>query len=134
MTLEVRFAPESVDVDGIVASFARLKDDAKVAFWCVFAHDLTVDVRGILDDEVSQDGHDRLKSINELLHQLTSCINPMKRRSAEPYDDVELLRLILTDDQRVGLRRMYLRAAARAVAAVRRDMPGARRPTTVVSR
>ena len=134
MTLEVRFDPDSVDADGIVRSFARLSKEAKVAFWCAFAHSLTVDVRAILMDEtVSRPRLDRLKAINEIFHQVTSCLNPIKRQSAEPYDDAELLRAILTDAGEGGLRPALLRAAAAADRTVRRTAPSARQPAPAVS-
>ena len=67
----------------ILAAFERLDVDARRAFLCVFAHDLTVAIRALLlDRPVAEADLDRVWKINEFMHQLTSCANPQGRWSA----------------------------------------------------
>jgi hypothetical protein len=61
----------------ILAAFERLDADARQAFLCVFAHDLTLAIRALLlDRPVAEADLDRVWKINEFMHQLTSCANP----------------------------------------------------------
>src|SRR6516165_3227951 len=70
---------QPVDVEHILTQFGHLEADARSAFLCIIAHDLTVAIRSIvLDAPVMDDALDRVKWINESLHQLTSCVNPKK--------------------------------------------------------
>jgi hypothetical protein len=83
-----------IDVERVLAQFKRLEVDARSAFLCIIAHDLTVAVRSVVfDAPVTQAGIDRVKWINESLHQLTSCVNPHKRWSAD--DEAMLIRGII---------------------------------------
>ncbi len=67
----------------ILAAFEQLDADARRAFLCVFAHDLTVAIRALLlDRPVAEADLDRVWKINEFMHQLTSCANPQGRWSA----------------------------------------------------
>ena len=67
----------------ILAALERLDPDARRAFLCVFAHDLTVAIRALLLDRPVADADlDRVWKINEFIHQLTSCANPRGRWSA----------------------------------------------------
>ena len=67
----------------ILAAFERLDADARQAFLCVFAHDLTVAIRVLLlDRPVAEADLERVWKINEFMHQLTSCANPRGRWSA----------------------------------------------------
>jgi hypothetical protein len=87
-------AGRALDVESIIAAFERGDAEGRRAFWSVFAHDLTVAVRVILDDQpVSDLGLEKLKEINETLHQLTSCVNPRSKWS--PRDEGLLLRAII---------------------------------------
>lgn len=85
---------QPLDVEEIISEFERSDAEARSAFLCAFAHDLTVAIRAILFDRpVSEADLDRVKEINESLHQLTSCVNPRKRWSA--HDEASLLRAII---------------------------------------
>jgi hypothetical protein len=67
----------------ILSAFERLDADARHAFLCVFAHDLTVAVRALLlHRPVPEPDLDRVWKINEFMHQLTSCANPHGHWSA----------------------------------------------------
>ena len=85
---------QPVDVEHVLTQFEHLEADARSAFLCIIAHDLTVAIRAIvLDAPVTEAGVDRVKWINESLHRLTSCINPHKRWSA--HDEAMLIRGII---------------------------------------
>lgn len=102
-----RFAAESLDlgkrsdVDRLLAEFQHLDADARGAFLCIVAHDLTVAIRAVIcDPPITEEGLDRIKWINEVLHQLTSCINQHRRWAAQ--DEAELVRAIIEDSFRYG--------------------------------
>jgi|SRR5271156_6675582 len=83
-----------LDIEHILTAFERLDSDARGAFLCVFAHDLTVAVRALLlDRPVPETDLDRAWKINEFMHQLTSCANPLGHWSAR--DAVLLIRAII---------------------------------------
>ena len=104
---------QPLDVDNILAAFERLEADPRRVFLCIFAHDLTVAIRAILSDApLSEVDLDRVRRINESLHQLTSCVNPRKRWSA--HDEVLLLRAIIEDSFARGLDRWVGHALALA--------------------
>jgi len=85
---------QPVEVEHVMTQFEQLEADARSAFLCIIAHDLTVAIRSIVfDPPVTEAGLDRLKWINESLHRLTSCINPHKRWSA--HDEGMLIRGII---------------------------------------
>jgi hypothetical protein len=70
-------AGEPLDVEYILTQFEQLGADARSAFLCIFAHDLTVAVRTLLLDRPVPDADlNRVWKINEFMHQLTSCANP----------------------------------------------------------
>lgn len=103
----VRLGDESIDigqrsdVDSLLAEFERLDADARGAFLCIVAHDLTVAIRSVVyDPPITEEGLDRAKWINEALHQLTSCVNPHHRWSA--HDEAELIRGIIEDSFQHG--------------------------------
>jgi len=105
--------PPPLDLEGLLADFERLDEEARVAFMCVLAHNLTVEIRALLFDRpVSGSDLDRVYQINEILHQLTSCVNPRSRRSAA--GDTELVRAIIDDSQLYGLEAQIGRALATA--------------------
>jgi hypothetical protein len=69
--------------DEILAAFERLDADARQTFVCVFAHDLTVAIRALLlDRPVAEADLERVRKINEFMHQLTSCADPRGHWSA----------------------------------------------------
>ena len=71
-------------IEGVLRDFESLDAEARTSFLCVIAHDLTVAVRTVVfDPPITEIGIDRIKKINELLHQLTSCVNPRHRWSAQ---------------------------------------------------
>jgi hypothetical protein len=100
-----------VDVDRVLEQFEHLDCDARRAFLCIIAHDLTVAIRSIVfDPPVTETGLDRVKAINESLHQLTSCVNPYKRWSA--HDEVLLIRGIVDSSFEHGFDSWIGRAVA----------------------
>jgi len=104
--------PPPLDLERILADLERLEDSERVAFLCIIAHSLTVDIRALLlDRPVSDRDLDRVNHVNEFLHQLTSCVNPWQRRSAS--GDAELVRAIIDTSYLYGLEA----AAGRALAA-----------------
>lgn len=87
-------AGRPLDTESILATFERCDPESRRAFWSVFAHDLTVAVRVILDNHPPSDlDIEKLKEINETLHHLTSCVNPRSEWSAR--DEGLLLRAII---------------------------------------
>lgn len=85
---------QPVDIDHVLTQFEHSEADARSAFLCIIAHDLTVAIRSIVfDTPLTEAGLDRVKWINESLHRLTSCINPHKRWSA--HDEAMLIRGII---------------------------------------
>lgn len=102
-----------LDVEQILEAFERLDAEARRAFLCVFAHDLTVAIRAIVFDRpVSDADLDRVQDINESLHHLTSCVNPRKPWSA--HDQALLLRAIVESSFDRGLDRWIGHALALA--------------------
>jgi hypothetical protein len=102
-----------LDVEFILSAFERSDSDARSAFLCVFAHDLTVAMRALLLDRPIPDADlDRVWKINEFLHQLTSCVDPHRRWSAR--DEAELVRSIIETSFSYGLDKWIGHALATA--------------------
>ena len=100
-----------VDVERVLTQYQYLGPDERSAFLCIIAHDLTVAVRSIVfDPPVTEIGLDRVKWINELLHQVTSCLNPRKRWSAQ--DEASLIRGIIESSLEHGFDSWIGRAVA----------------------
>jgi hypothetical protein len=100
-----------LDVEYILSAFERLDGDARSAFLCVFAHDLTAAIRALLlDRPVPETDLDRVWKINEFLHQLTSCANPRGQWSAR--DAALLIRAIIDTSIDRGLDRWIGHALA----------------------
>ena len=125
----VQYADETVvsgpplDTEHILAEFERLDADARSSFLCLLAHDLTVAIRTVVyDPPVTDAGLDRVKSINEALHQLTSCVNPRHRWSA--HDEAMLIRDIIQDSFKHG----FDWAVGRALAAASASATNANKP------
>ncbi len=95
-------AGEPLDVEHILTEFEQLGANARSAFLCIFAHDLTVAVRAFLFDRPVPDADlDQVWKINEFMHQLTSCANP--RGEWSPRDAALLLRSIIDTSFERGL-------------------------------
>jgi hypothetical protein len=104
--------PPRINVDKVLKQLEQQSDVVRTAFLSVFAHSLTVDIRALLLDEpVPHADLERVRHINEFLHQLTSCANPRHRRSAS--GDIELVRAIIDTTFLYGIET----AAGRALAA-----------------
>jgi hypothetical protein len=87
-------AGRPLDTESIIAAFERCDAESRRAFWSVFAHDLTVAVRVILDEHPLSDRDiEKLKEINETFHHLTSCLDPHSEWGAR--DMGSLLRAII---------------------------------------
>lgn len=105
--------PPPLDVDAVLSRLERQDEAARADFLCAFAHSLTVDIRAmLLDRPVSEADLDRVSRINELLHQLTSCVNPRHRRGAS--GEAELVRAIVEDAYLYNLESAVGRALATA--------------------
>jgi hypothetical protein len=103
----------TVDVERVLAQLEEMKEDERVAFMCILAHSLTVDIRAaLLDRPVSEAAADRAYRVNEFLHQLTSCVNPRQRRSAQ--EDAALIRAIVESAGIYGLEAAIRRGLATA--------------------
>jgi hypothetical protein len=114
--------PPPLDLDKILTDLRKLNERDRAAFLCVIAHDLTVDMRALLIDRpVSDADLNRVWQINEFLHQLTSCVNPRHRRSAE--GDVDLVRVIVESACQHGLQAAIGRALANAAAGMTQKSP-----------
>jgi hypothetical protein len=95
-------AGKPLDVEHILTAFERLEADARSAFLCIFAHDLTVAVRALLlDRPIPEPDLDHLWKINEFMHQLTSCANSRGPWSAR--DAALLIRAIIDTSFERGL-------------------------------
>jgi len=105
--------PPPLDVEKILEDLSRLNERDRAAFLSIIAHDFTVDIRALLIDRpVSDSDLDRVWEVNEILHQLTSCINPQNRRSAD--GDVDLVRGIIESACQNGLQAAIGRGLAHA--------------------
>ena len=105
--------PPPLDLERILTDLERLEESERVAFLCIVAHSLTVDIRALLlDRPVSDRDLDRISKINEFLHQLTSSVNPQHRRT--PSGDAELVRAIVESSYLYGLEAAVGRALATA--------------------
>ena len=106
---------QQADLDNILRQFELLDADARSAFLCIIAHDLTVAIRSVVyEPSVTAEGLDRIKWINEALHQLTSCVNPHHRWSA--HEEAQLVRGIIEDSGGHGFHYWVRRAVAVAAA------------------
>ena len=109
-------AGEPLDVEYILTEFEQLGADARSAFLCIFAHDLTVAVRTLLFDRPVPDADlNRVWKVNEFMHQLTSCANP--RGEWSPRDAALLVRSIVDTSFERGLDQWIGHALAVASAA-----------------
>jgi hypothetical protein len=91
-----------LDVERILTELEAAHNKDRVAFLCILAHSLTVDIRAaLLDRPVSDVDAEKAFRVNEWLHQLTSCVNPTKPR--RPAGDVELVRAIVESAELWGL-------------------------------
>lgn len=107
--------PAPLDVDQILADLEASGDEERRAFLCTLAHNLTVETRVLLFDRpVPEFDLDRAYQINELLHQLTSCVHPRHGRSAA--GDAQLVRDIIDGSYLYGLEGAVGRALATAAA------------------
>jgi hypothetical protein len=116
----------AVDVEDVLTRFLSLEADERSSFLCIIAHDLTVAIRSIVyDAPVTEAGRERLKWINESLHQLTSCVNPHKRWSAR--DEALLVRDIIENSFEHGFDSWVGRALAVAAGSTSgtQDLPKA---------
>jgi hypothetical protein len=102
---------KSFDPERALSFFGTLAENEKISFWCVLGHYLTVVQRDFLyRDALSGTALAQARKINEMFHHLTSCLNPEKRRSEQPWNDEELLRAMLQDATTIGLRAEFLSA------------------------
>jgi hypothetical protein len=114
---------QPVNVERVLTQFEHLDADARSAFLCIIAHDLTVAIRSVVfDPPVTETGLERVKWINEALHRLTSCVNPYKRWSAR--DEAMLIRGIIENSFKHG----FDGWVGRAIAVAAGNTIGAKQP------
>jgi hypothetical protein len=102
---------QPVNVEHVLTQFENSEADARSAFLCIIAHDLTVAIRSVVfDPPVTEAGLERVKWINEALHHLTSCVNPYKRWCA--HDEAMLIRGIIENSFEHGFEGWVGRAIA----------------------
>ena len=105
--------PRPFDLDDVLAEFVQLPDNGRASFMSILAHSFTVDLRAtLLDRPISEVEADKAWQLNEWLHQLTSCLDPDQRWSAD--SEAQLIRNIATDSFRHGLEMAVGRAIATA--------------------
>jgi hypothetical protein len=105
---------DPIDIERVLAQFERSDANARSAFLCIIAHDLTVAIRSVVfDPPVTDAGLERVRWINESLHHLTSCVNPYKRWSA--HDEAMLIRGIIESSSKHGFDKWVGSAIAAAV-------------------
>jgi hypothetical protein len=103
----------ALNVKRVLTELEAAENDTRVAFLCILAHSLTVDIRAaLLDRPVSDADADRAFRVNEWLHQLTSCVNPAKPRN--PAGDAELVRAIVESAELWGLQAAVQRGISTA--------------------
>jgi|GraSoi2013_115cm_1033766.scaffolds.fasta_scaffold55538_3 hypothetical protein len=106
--------------------FASLDRQARMVALAILAHDLTVGIRSALLDMPSPDAVDRLRTLNEHLHQITGRIHASDEHSGR--EESELLRDIAKEAETNGLKWVVTRrlsAAVRHAAAHRRKRAAA---------
>jgi hypothetical protein len=100
-------------VERILADLERLDAQERATFLCIFAHDLTVQIRSVLMDRPVPEGDlDRVNRVNEYLHQLTSSVNPNNRWSVR--DQVALVRALIESSYLYDLQSAVGSALAKA--------------------
>lgn len=117
----------AINLQNVLAELEAAANDVRVSFLCIFAHSLTVDIRSLLlDRPVSDTAADRIYRLNEYMHQLTSCVNPMQRRSAA--GDAELVGDIAESAKLWGLQSSVKRALTTAA----RNTLALKKPITAI--
>lgn len=116
--------PAQWETEALVEALGALDDKTRTGALSVLAHHLTVEIRMLLSDPPSdRQLLDRVRSINEFQHHLTSRLHPDELRSAE--GDMALLSDIVADAERCGL----LTAVKRGlVIAARNALTNTRKP------
>jgi hypothetical protein len=105
--------PPPLNVESILADLEKLDMQERAAFLCIFANDLTVQIRSTLMDRPLSEGDlDRVNRLNEYLHQLTSCMNPNKRWSVR--DEAALVRALVESSYLYDLQSAVGSALAKA--------------------
>jgi|SRR5271169_6729485 len=93
--------------------FASLDREARMVALAIIAHDLTVGIRSALLDMPSPDAVDRLRALNEHLHQITGRIHASDEFSG--HEESELLRDIAEEAEAKGLKWVVTRRLGAAV-------------------
>jgi hypothetical protein len=93
--------------------FASLDREARMVALAIIAHDLTVGIRSALLDMPSPDAVDRLRTLNEHLHQITGRIHSSDELSGP--EESELLRDIAEEAETKGLKWVVTRRLGAAV-------------------
>ena len=109
--------------------FLALDRQGRMAALAIVAHDLTVDVRVALLDLPSPEAVERLRVLNEFLHQITGRIHASDEHSAR--GESELLRDIAQEAEEKGLKGVVVR---RLDAAVRHSTRTPKRSAAIGSR
>src|ERR1700694_1343086 len=116
--------PADWEIGALVDTIGKLDQTARTGALAVLAHSLTVEIRALLVDPPFSDGViDRVRQVNEILHHLTSRLNPNHERSSE--HDLSLLSALAADAERRGLHSAMKRGL---VIAVRNALVRGRKP------
>ena|SRR5487761_634762 len=110
--MKIRLTTPSVFEAGL-DKFASLDRQARMIALAIIAHDLTVGIRSALLDLPSPDAIDRLRALNEYLHQITGRIQTSDEHSGS--EERQLLREIAEEAERKGLKRVVVRRLGAAV-------------------
>lgn len=119
--------PAGWDIEALIETIGALADAPRTAALAVFAHQLTVEVRVVLDGPFPDPGFDQVRQLNEFLHHLTSRLHPAHGRS--PAGDKSLLDAFAADAARTGLEKSVKRGL---VVAVRNAVAKSKQPVAAL--
>ena len=82
------------------ASLKNLSDPQKICFWARLANDLTVAARGTyLPDGCHVANPEKLRSFNEIQHQVSAQILQLALKSTDRFSDDELIQALLQQEE-----------------------------------
>jgi hypothetical protein len=101
------------EFDAELEKFSSLGSQARMAALAILAHDLTVGIRSAVLDLPSTEAVERLRELNEYLHQISGRIYSADEHSGD--DERTLLRDIAEDAAAKGMKWVIARRLAAAV-------------------
>jgi|ERR1700730_7996267 hypothetical protein len=103
----------TTEFSGELAKFASLDREARMAALAIVAHDITVGIRSELSDLPLPAAADRVRALNEYLHQITGRIHASNDHSGD--GERELLEDIAKDAEERDLGWVVMRRLGAAV-------------------